>query len=103
MPNTRKNPRDPDSPFITREGLRKGISFRERFPGVDPKMIRVICVPDEKTKPTPRRVTKRATTMTSVPVSRYVVTKLRATGPQWPDLADKILRDGLKKLKQKAA
>jgi uncharacterized protein (DUF4415 family) len=103
MPLTKKNPRDSDSPFLTREAVGKGISFQKRFPGVDPKKIKVQRVADDAEKNTARSATKRTIETISVPVSHDVAVELRATGPEWPKLADKILRDGLKKLKQKAA
>jgi uncharacterized protein (DUF4415 family) len=105
MPLTRKNPRDPDSPFLTREAIGKGASFRSRFPNVDPQKIEVVRVADEARASSRPRVSERTKKRTklSVPLASDLVTQLRATGPEWPELADKILRAGLKRRKQKAA
>jgi hypothetical protein len=97
---TRKNPRDPDSPFLNREALGRGKSFKERFPNADFSRVTVVCVPDEPVKPS-ARTAKEA--KTNVPLASDLVTQRRQTGPDWPELADKILRSGLKKLKPKAA
>jgi uncharacterized protein (DUF4415 family) len=89
MPNTRKNPRDPDSPFITREGMRNAVPFRERFPNADLSKVTVVMT-EEKEE-------------IKLSLSKDIVTKLRATGPEWSSLAEEILRSGLKRRKKIAA
>jgi hypothetical protein len=47
MPNTRKNPRDPDSPFLTREFFKNAKPFKERSPHWDSSSVTVVEVDDE--------------------------------------------------------
>jgi hypothetical protein len=47
MPVTRKNARDPDSPYLTRDAIGKGRTFGQRFPDAHSKSIKVMPVTGE--------------------------------------------------------
>lgn len=96
MPITRKNPDDPDSPFLTAEAIGKGVRFRDRFPIADFSKVTMVEVDDEGNK-------RVISTTEKIAISSDIVDELRKTGPDWIDSAEKILRAGLQERKQEAA
>ena len=86
MPNTGKNPRHPDSPFVTAEGMARAVPFRQRFPNMDTSTITAVADPpdghDLRSSPAKQQITVR--------LSQDVIAALRATGPDWSGLADDL-------------